>query len=286
MTTICYLPINLQKNNDFRAILSFKRFLQQSIYVRLTEIAQRDSGLQELLRFLSAPEIPLTPILEAEQYIFRSAITFKLANHSSLPVDSLAAHLWTNLAQKNEQDDNQADLVMRIQIIDHNWLIFNCDYLSLQVWLAYLSQQFLQRSQLVPRQGITASPPAAYCQYAHARACSLLRLLDQSVFCSFSPVPSSSSKPLILPPSTRSLLEHLLRVTDYLTAEKTENWSKIAVNLSEAFLSFDKNFNLANHQVDTNAGLGDFKRLLILNTRFILQELLMTQLNLAAPEEL
>ncbi len=282
MTKLRYLTINLKKNNDLHSLLSFKSCLQQSIYEHLTAIAPIDPLVQEWVSFLTASEIPLTPIVEPCQLSFRSAIAFKLAKYFPLTVTDLSSQLGSRLGN-HVQSNNNTEVWIKVQIIEHNWLVFSCDYRYFPVWLAHLAQAFIQNSQPDPTQGITASSPAAYCQYAHARACSVLRLINQQEFGDLSQLPEL---PINLPTSARSLLEQILRTTDQLTGGKSENWLKVTVHLSEAFLSFDKDFNLVQYQEDRNQGLWAFKRLLLLNTRFILQELLVTQLNLAAPEEL
>lgn len=287
MAKVGYFKINLPKNQDLCPILSFKRCLQQSIDEHLTAIAQFDPFLQDLLPQFTASEIPLTPILEPAQIVFRSAIAFKLALYSSLTVGDLASHFGKILANQIEQTP-KTELLMKIEISDDHWLTFSCDYSHFQRWLASLVETFRHRSQPSSPQGITAHSPAAYCQYAHARACSVLRLIEQQNLGSVSSLPLSQfpSVPMVLPTTTRSLLEQLLRASDQLTTEKGANRLKVALHLSEAFLSFDKDFNLTTYRENANPNLGDFQRLLLINTRLILQEILRVHLNLSAPEEL
>lgn len=283
MAKVSYFKINLEENYDLRPILSLKRYLQQSIYEHLTATPLVNPPVSELCLFLSVSEIPLTPIVDPSHLGFRSAIAFKLAKHSPLTIADLALQLGARLGNNVQPNTNQREVLIKAEIIDHNWLVFSCNYRHFQVWLAHLAQVLIKRSQPSPSQGITASSPAAYCQYAHARACSLLRLIEQPEFGGLSQLPEL---PINLPTSARSLLEQLLRVTDQLTEEKLENGLKVAVNLSRAFLNFDQDFNLAKHQDNANYDLWNLNKLLLINTRLILQELLITQLNLAAPEEL
>ncbi len=278
MTINSYLKLNLATIENSSSILSLKKFIQSQI---LTFLAQISDIFTESL-FLT--DIPLVSTITDTHLIYRSAIALKLAQKSFLNPEILADKLFNTLINTCCKSENTINLTVQIQLIDQVWLVFYLDFYSIQHWLNVLSKQV---DYLPPRSltiGITEPLIAGYCQYAHARASALLRLAEQEKVFSLPILAlTEPSTQLNLSPPERSLLEQILKVSDQLEETKKENWLKIARNLSESFLGFERHSRLFSNK---NCPKKQFRWLLLINTRFLLQIILLTKLKISAPDEL
>ncbi|MFM7574502.1 MAG: hypothetical protein ACKO4S_15425 [Snowella sp.] len=130
--------------------------------------------------------------------------------------------------------------------------------------------------------GITENAIAGYCQYAHARASALLRLAEQEKILPL--LPSTESVSIVeLSSPMRSLLEQMLKVIDHQPEKTPENWLKVSKNLSQALLFFEQHHRLFHPK---NQSHNELAWLLLINTRAILATLLLTKLQIPAPDEL
>lgn len=277
MTINSYLKLNLATIENSSSILSLKKFIQSQI---LTFLAQISDIFTESL-FLT--DIPLVPTITDTHLIYRSAIALKLAQKSFLNPEILADKLFNTLINTSCKSENTINLTLQIQLLDQVWLVFYLDFYSIQHWLSMLSKQldYLPRS---PTIGITEPLMAGYCQYAHARASALLRLAEQEKVFSLPILAlTEPSTQLNLSPPERSLLEQILKVTDQLEETKKENWLKIASKLSESFLDVERHSRLFSNK---NSPKKQFRWLLLINTRFLLQIILLTKLKISAPDKL
>jgi hypothetical protein len=323
-----YLTLDLKKENS-SSILSLKKNLQVQILALLTQIPDT------LTDPWACSDIPLVPTVTDRHLTYRSAIAFKLRKKTNWEREILAEQLFNALI-KQPIAENTNLLKLEVQLIDRVWLTFILDCSSLEVWLLALSRQLNSGDYLKKRSptiGITENAIAGYCQYAHARACSLLRLAEQEKILPLSP--STESVTIFeLSPPMRSLLEQILRVIDHQSgkaallnqgmnyyhnnfyrplnppilgdfhalvppkleglgaqnipkisnAEKaSENWLKVSKNLSQSLLFFERHHRLFNPK---NQSQNPLAWLLLINTRAILEILLLTKLQVPAPDEL
>lgn len=273
-----YLTLDLEKTEDSSSILSLKKILQVQILASLTQIPDA------LTDPLAYSDIPLVPTVTDRHLTYRSAIAFKLRKKTSWEPEILAEQLFNALINQ-PITENSNDLKLEVQLIDRLWLTFILDCSSLRVWLLALSRQLNPGDSLKkrsPTKGITENAIAGYCQYAHARASALLRLAEQEKILPF--LPSTESATIFeLSPPMRSLLEQLLRVIDQMEGKKPENWLKVSKNFSQSFLYFERHHRLFNPK---NQSQNQLAWLLVINTRAILEILLLTKLKIPAPDEL
>jgi len=270
-----YLTLDLEKTEYSSSILSLKKILQIQILALLTQIPDA------LIEPLPCEDIPLIPTVTDHNLSYRSAIAFKVRKKTSWEQEILAEQLFNALINQ-PTNENTNDLKLEIQLIDRIWLTFILDCSSLQVWLLALSRQLNLEDSLKkrsPTKGITENAIAGYCQYAHARACSLLRLAEQEKILPF----TESATIFELSPPMRSLLEQILRVIDQLAGTTPENWLKVSKNFSQSLLFFERHHRLFNPK---NQSQNQLAWLLVINTRAILEILLLTKLQIPAPDEL
>ena len=273
-----FLTLNLEKTKDLSSILSLKKILQIQILALLTQIPD---GLTDSWVY---SDIPLVPTVTERDLTYRSAIAFKVRKKTSLEPEILAEQLFNALINQ-PITENINDLKLEVQLIDRVWLTFILDCSSLQVWLLALSRQLNSRDDLnkrSPTKGITENAIAGYCQYAHARASALLRLAEQEKILPLGPSTESVSIVELSPPM-RSLLEQILRVIDQQSGKTSENWLKVSKNLSQALLFFERHHRLFNPK---NQSQNPLAWLLLINTRAILEILLLAKLQIPAPDEL
>jgi len=273
-----YLTLNLEKTKDLSSILSLKKILQIQILALLTQIPD---GLTDSWVY---SDIPLVPTVTERDLTYRSAIAFKVRKKTSWEPEILAEQLFNALINQ-PITENINDLKLEVQLIDRVWLTFILDCSSLQVWLLALSRQLNSEDYLKKRPttiGITENAIAGYCQYAHARASALLRLAEQEKILLL--LPSTESVSIVeLSPPMRSLLEQILRVIDQQSGKASENWLKVSKNLSQSLLFFERHHRLFNPK---NQSQNRLAWLLLINTRAILEILLLTKLQIPAPDEL
>ena len=272
------LTLNLEKTKDLSSILSLKKILQIQILALLTQIPD---GLTDSWVY---SDIPLVPTVTERDLTYRSAIAFKVRKKTSLEPEILAEQLFNALINQ-PITENINDLKLEVQLIDRVWLTFILDCSSLQVWLLALSRQLNSGDSLKKRPttiGITENAIAGYCQYAHARACCLLRLAEQEKILPLCPSTESVSIVELSPPM-RSLLEQILRVIDPQPEKTPEHWLKVSKNLSQALLFFERHHRLFNPK---NQSQNQLAWLLLINTRAILEILLLAKLQIPAPDEL
>jgi arginyl-tRNA synthetase len=272
------LTLNLEKTKDLSSILSLKKILQIQILALLTQIPD---GLTDPLVY---SDIPLVPTVTERDLTYRSAIAFKVRKKTNWEPEILAEQLFNALINQ-PITENINDLKLEVQLIDRVWLTFILDCSSLQVWLLALSRQLNTEDYVKkrsPTKGITENAISGYCQYAHARACSLLRLAEQEKVLPLLPSTESVSR-FELSASMRSLLEQILRVIDQMQGKTPENWLKITKNLSQSLLFFERHHRLFNPK---NQSQNQLAWLLVINTRAILEILLLAKLQIPAPDEL
>ena len=273
-----FLTLNLEKTKDLSSILSLKKILQIQILALLTQIPD---GLTDSWVY---SDIPLVPTVTERDLTYRSAIAFKVRKKTSLEPEILAEQLFNALINQ-PITENINDLKLEVQLIDRVWLTFILDCSSLQVWLRALFHQFNSRDDLnkrSPTKSITENAIAGYCQYAHARASALLRLAEQEKILPL--LPSTESVSIVeLSPPMQSLLEQILRVIDQQSGKASENWLKVSKNLSQSLLFFERHHRLFNPK---NQSQNQLAWLLLINTRAILEILLLTKLQIPAPDEL
>jgi arginyl-tRNA synthetase len=273
-----FLTLNLEKTKDLSSILSLKKILQIQILALLIQIPD---GLTDSWVY---SDIPLVPTVTERDLTYRSAIAFKVRKTTSWEPEILAEQLFNALINP-PINENTHDLTLEVELIERVWLTFILDCSSLQVWLLALSRQLNSEDYLKKRSptiGITENAIAGYCQYAHARASALLRLAEREKILPLSP---STESPTIfeLSPPMRSLLEQILRVIDQVEGKTPENWLKVSKNLSQSLLFFERHHRLFNPK---NQSQNQLAWLLIINTRAILEILLLTKLQVPAPDEL
>jgi len=277
MIKMGYLTLDLKKEKS-SSILSLKKNLQVQILALLTQIPDT------LTDPLAYSDIPLVPTVTDRHLTYRSAIAFKLRKKTNWEREILAEQLFNALINQ-PITENTHDIKLEVQLIDRLWLTFILDCSSLQVWLLALSRQLNSENYLKkrsPTKGITENAIAGYCQYAHARASALLRLAEQEKILPLSPSTESATIFELSPPM-RSLLEQILRVIDQQSGKASENWLKVSKNLSQSLLFFERHHRLFNPK---NQSQNQLAWLLLINTRAILEILLLTKLQIPAPDEL
>ena len=277
MKTGC-LTLDLEKTKDLSSVLSLKKILQVEILGLLTQVSD---GLTDSWVY---SDIPLVPMVTERDLTYRSAIAFKVRKKTNWEPEILAEQLFNALINQ-PITENINDLKLEVQLIDRAWLTFILDCSSLQTWLLALSRQLNSENYLKkrsPTKGITENAIAGYCQYAHARASALLRLAEQEKILPLSPLTESATIFELSPPM-RSLLEQILRVIDQMEGKIPENWLKVSKNLSQSLLFFERHHRLFNPK---NQSQNQLAWLLVINTRAILEILLLTKLQIPAPDEL
>lgn len=188
--------------------------------------------------------------------VYRCAIAFPLAKYIGLSPSIIARELAAIIAAvalEPEKDNLEFELTVNLGVID-----LYCTELTLARWLEYAVAN-LSRCQPLPFTSMSPNTSTQrdlfFLHYAHARCCSWLRLgarenlieLSDRTFATLiwqiaQPQPlvwlDDAGKFYLTHRAEYRLLFQLLTAIE-TSANNTENWQKVALNLSEAMLVFE-----------------------------------------------
>ncbi|MGV2827472.1 hypothetical protein [Myxosarcina sp. GI1(2024)] len=194
---------------------------------------------------------------ESSKIIYRCAIAFVLAKYFSLSPAIIARELVALLPLVGVEP-TETGLEFRVTIFSA-WIDFYWEELTLAAWLeetiANLNACPLLSLDSLPQNNPSTQTDLFFPQYVHTRCCSWLRLAERENLIelrdrAFTSLiwPIAQPDPIVwLDPAGRFYLTHaaesnllfqLLTVVDKLDSQ-TENWRKIAFNLSKAMLVFE-----------------------------------------------
>lgn len=278
--------LSYQKSAELLSTGSLKKQLQ---YYISQEIASQFSP------FLPTWEqIPLKMRLTEQHLCYHSAIALKFCQPLGYPPEKLTREIKQQLVESQEGSDQSLDLPFTVQIHHPEWLTFTISYDLLLPWLMYLEpmlQTGISRDSLVI--GIDAPAPIADIQYAHARACTWLRLRTIEKNTARVSHLNSEVVSLVLPSVLATLLEQVLRILDEPETLSPKQWQSQGLALSKKFLDYEaqawqsrngNNQSQSPNQQKSNFQI--FQKNLILITQALLQQLLVDKLGYPAPTQL
>ncbi|WP_336622311.1 DALR anticodon-binding domain-containing protein [Chlorogloeopsis sp. ULAP01] len=189
--------------------------------------------------------------------------------------------------------------VFRVKIIPPGWIHLELAHLALAAWLKKLVSLGEEKggtnkeSVLVSEyRDVQLSSSLFPIQYAHARCCSLMRLVQQEeLFISTNVIPwlDTQQKLRFNHPAEFRLMNELVKVMDELECSSTEagvKWEKAALSLSQAFESFWCNCRIWGEVKTTSPELAQVRHGLIVATQWVLKFMLEDKLSAFAPSEL
>ena len=198
----------------------------------------------------------ILPELQSARVVYRCAMAFPLAQHCQLSPQMIAESLVDFLSLGATNPAPKSYLKLAIQAVYPGWIDFYLSDRSLAMWLEqsliFIEEKLTIKSERNFKKNNQDLFPL---QYVHARCCSLLRLgareklivLKDDDFLDLvghlaEPNPitwlDESENFWLTHEAEYCLLRQLLTVVDSL-ANESENWLKLAVNLSEAILTFE-----------------------------------------------
>ncbi len=288
------LPWNIPLNRP-----SLRRLLQDYVFAALKDLA--------VSLTLTPEAIPLYRYQQSHQIVYRCAIAFQLANHSSSSATAIARQLRQQLLGLSFSLAEQPLIEFTLEVADKGWLDFSLGDRALALWLQHLphllpADSFAEKSQLLSSQVLNPF----LSQYAHARCCSLLRLghrerLIQLLDPTFSqpiwqwqspnPIPwchkDLDNHCLQLVHSAESrLINQLLEVTEQLESSRTSHSLKLATALSQAMLNCDRYCRIFGAIAQENPTLAQARLGLIALSQRLLQALLLSQLGIESLTDL
>lgn len=249
--------------------------------------------------------------LQSAQIVYSCSIAFSLTRYCSLSSQIIAKNLVSLLVLNGISATSEFNLKLLIEIAEPGWINFYMDSINIAKWLERTSG-FLEtlpaknhrngKKLLFDHQLHTTTKNLFSCQYIHARYCSLLRLgarekliaLQDGNFHRVSwhleqPQPISwldEAENLWLTHAAEyNLLRQLLVVADSFATEIV-NWSKLALNLSEAMTFFEAECRFLGDIKRTNVEKAIARLGLVALAQYWLQRILLEKLNIAAPTEL
>jgi hypothetical protein len=226
---------------------------------------------------------------------YRCAIALQLARGETREAQVLGEQLIKGLAQLSLSQSDRPLLDFTVRVVESGWLDFHLSDRALAICLQQLPQIFCLTYRKQVTQEIVANLFAS--QYAHARCCSLLRLghrdgliqlyntdFSQSVWQWQSPNPIPWF--YLVNAIEKQMISQILTIVDQLDSNDTENWIKLATDLSEAVLHFERYCRIWGEVKQETPELSQARLGLLAIAQLLLQQLLQEKIGVWAPVEL
>ncbi len=260
-------------------MISVQQQLQEFLLTQLTDI--------DRLKFptLASKETPISlfrlPTIKSITY--RCAIAFKLSPDSPFTV---AETIFNTLRQPLT---TQPDLCLNftVKLLDQGWLDFTLCDRSLSCWLqSWANFSYPQKNSPLKSKNEDNS---WIIQYTYARCCALLRLGEQEGLIQlknqqFHPYTWSLLTPSPIPfvnlelnEIERSLISQIITIVDRLVNDSKVKEIKLALNLSESFLNFERYCRIFGEISRSKPQLSQARLGLVAITHILLQGLWLSQ---------
>jgi hypothetical protein len=236
------------------------------------------------------PKITLYPLQSPPGY--RSAIALQLAKGRDF--NTLLKQFVNSLRENHLEKCDRLVLDFIVRVGESGWIDFYPSDRALGIWL----QQLVQCLELCDTKPVKEEILAnLFCsQYAHARCCSLLRLghwegLIQlnSVWQWDAPNPIPwcyCDKLQLVHPREQHLIGQILAVVDELENVSVKESMKLATNLGQSVLEFDRHCRIWGEVKKEMPQLSQARLGLIAIVQLLLQKLLQEKIGVWAPVEL
>jgi DALR anticodon binding domain len=304
---------------EFGAIAHFLRCrLQEAAIFSSQKLGISNFGQN----YLELQAIPLRAVKGGMQVVYVSAIAHKLATVWKTPVIEIATLIAADLCCSDESNHSSTNAALQnftVKVVPPGWIYLQLSDPGTATWLQRLAQAppwvgsggaEISPPLLVPASERPLPPKAKLfeAQYAHARCCSLLRLAHREGMIELAeanlqisphfwrlkaptPIPwlDRDEKLRLVHPAERSLIFHLLTLLDHLycvSRSRPIDGEKSASNLSQVFLTFDRQCRIWGEVKSENPQLAQARLGLILATQPLLHLLLEDCLGVPAPLEL
>jgi arginyl-tRNA synthetase len=229
-------------------------------------------------------KIPLSKGRNHKRVLYITGIALRLSKYENLPAMEIAEVIASHLSI--ESDD-----VFRIQIISPGWIHVELAHPVLAAWLQRLVSLGREEGG-TKKENVSLSCSLFPVQYAHARCCSLMRLVQQEeLFISADVIPwlNREQKLRLNHPAEFRLINELVQIMDeleYSSADALVKWEKAGLAVSQAFENFWCNCRIWSEVKTTSPELAQARYGLILATQWVLKFLLEEKLGAFAPVEL
>ena len=231
---------------------------------------------------------------------YRCAIALQLTQGLTFSPQAIAEELIIYLMADKARIGDRACLEFTLRVWESGWIDFYLSDRALAIWLQQLPQSIYLSQEQQVKQDIFATLFAP--QYAHARCCSLLRLghreqlielrdpdFQQPVWQWKHPYPipwHKGSNFQLTHRTEQHLIGQFLAVTDKLPSKEIENSIKLAMNLSEAVLEFERYCRIWGEVKQETPDLSQARLALIAIAQLLLWQLLQEKIGVWAPIEL
>jgi hypothetical protein len=273
-------------------------FQQYSFKVSLSCITMRRAIAQTLKNLLlldanhrNFPKITLYSLQSPLGY--RSAIALQLTKEQNLLLPFLNKFVNSLNEHKLEQSD-RLTLDFTVRVWETGWIDFYPSDRALAIWL----QQLLQCLKLPDVKPVNEEifPYLFASQYAHARCCSLLRLGHRESLIQLNNLwqweaPHSipwchCEKLQLVRLQEQHLIGQILAVVDELDNVSAQTSIKLATNLGQSVLEFDRHCRIWGEVKIEMPKLSQARLGLIAIAQLLLQKLLQEKIGIWAPVEL
>jgi hypothetical protein len=225
---------------------------------------------------------------------YRSAIAIQLTKGQKLSLKSFLKQFVNNLSKNNLEQSDFPTLDFTVRVWETGWIDFYPSDRALAIWL----QQLLQCLKLLNVKPVKEeiSPNLFVSQYAHARCCSLLRLANREGLIQFNnlwqwetPHPISwcyCEKLQLVHLQEQHLIGQILAIVDELDNVSVQTSIKLAINLGQSVLEFDRHCRIWGEVKTEMPQLSQARLGLIAIAQLLLQKLLQEKIGIWAPVEL
>jgi DALR anticodon binding domain len=225
---------------------------------------------------------------------YRSAIAIQLTKGQKLSLTSFLKQFVNNLSKNNLEQSDFPTLDFTVRVWETGWIDFYPSDRALAIWL----QQLLQYIELPDVKPVKEeiSPNLFVSQYAHARCCSLLRLAHREGLIQLNnlwqweaPHPISwchCEKLQLVHLQEQHLIGQILAIVDELDNVSVQTSIKLAINLGQSVLEFDRHCRIWGEVKTEMPQLSQARLGLIAIAQLLLQKLLQEKIGIWAPVEL
>ncbi|MGD2183092.1 hypothetical protein [Lusitaniella coriacea] len=278
---------------------SIKSQLQQQVSAAMLVLKQTQTSNETIRELIEPDRIRLYQIGNFTAVCYRCAIALGLARHYRLSAMEIACQLRDAIAAQS------VEFQFAVRVEASGWMEFHLRDRAIALWLEQLFAQH-QTEQFDSGEKQEISANLFPIQYAHSRCCSLLRLANREGAILLDR-PQEYSPPWIwLDPISIPWLKgedtlrfeqavewqpisRFLAIADAIASEtKTSptQWLKLATDLSNAILEFERSCRIFGDVRRKNPELAQVRLGLVAIAQFLLGWLLQQKLGIAAPVEL
>ncbi len=261
--------------------------IQQQLQHQLSHLLRNSQWFEGLLSNFGQQGLSVSRLSSVTPITYRCAIAMQLSRHCSLSPWQISQQVFSFLETQLTSDNGEfPQLTLTMKLVEPGWLDFQVSDRALAFWLQFLGEGMLKQPKS-PK--ISSNTENLFpIEYTYARCCSLLRLGEQQGLISLhsktladlswpwkdpNPIPwLTDTHQLRLQDRTALvLLSQIIITVDRFVNHASESWNKLATQLSESVLNFERYCRIFGELAQNNPQLAQARLGLIAVSQHLLK---------------